>query len=245
MNRLFSTPFRFLLLSLGTASLLTACARTKEAENPAYTATESARRAMRQESAGPAQDTTGAAATAPDAELSAVATTSVTVPTTPQPTTADYQTAIRTANAGLKKNPRNLTLLLTRAEAERQLGNYQQALPDYTAALHLTKDDPTIYYQRGLVNLQLKGYNSAISDFSKALKYKADYKEALYNRGKAKMQMTNYKSAIADFDQAIALDSAYAEAYENRGISYSSISKPTEAHADLEKAAQLQRQVVQ
>lgn len=239
MNSLLPTSSRFLAFSL-TLALTAACARTTESENPAYTPTQSARRAVEQEPAEPAQDTVGASQTAPDAKLSAVSEEpTAAIPARPRPTPTNYQTALRTATTGLEKNPRNLDLLLTRADANSHLGNYENALQDYSSALRLDSDNPLTYYQRGLTRLQLKEYSLAVIDFSKALKYKTDFKEALVSRGKAKMRMANYKSAIGDFDQAIALDPSYAEAYQNRGISYSSLSRPTEAHADLEKAAEL------
>lgn len=219
--------------------LTTQCARTTEPENPAYAQTDAARRAVMMEDAAPAQDTIGAAATAPDASLSAAATAPVPAVPTPVVTAADYRRAIRTADAGLKEHPRNFDLLLTRARARTQLGDYAEALPDYTAALRLKSDDANAYRGRGMARASLKQYSAAISDFSKALKYNPNDKEAYYQRGKTRMQTLNFKAAINDFTQAIALDSAYAAAYEARGTSYSSLNQPTEARADLEKAEAL------
>ncbi|MBW3130889.1 tetratricopeptide repeat protein [Hymenobacter profundi] len=227
------------LICGATLLLTTQCARTTEPENPTYTQSDAARRAVAMEAATPDLDTIGAAATAPDASLSAAATAPVPAAPDLNVTPADYRTAIRTADAGLKLHPRNFDLLLTRAKAQTKLGNYAEALPDYTAALRLKSDDANAYRGRGMAYAALQQYSAAISDYSKALKYNPNDKEAFFNRGKTRMQTLNFKAAISDFTQAIALDSTYAAAYEARGTSYSSLNQPTEARADLEKAATL------
>ncbi|QDA59143.1 tetratricopeptide repeat protein [Hymenobacter jejuensis] len=220
--------------------LTTQCATTVETEKPR---TLTSQREMQHEPGNPRYiDSTGAAATAPDAKLSA---TSTVAPPRAAPAAAktavpvDYKAEIRAADVRLKASPRDADALLARAKAKSNLKDYREAMLDYNATLRITPTNADAYYNRGLTHLKLKEYNASISDFSKALKYRPDDKEAFFGRGTAKMQMFNFKGAIPDFTRAIELDPAYADAYEARGISYSSINKPTEARADLEKAAKL------
>ena len=236
-----------LLAALGLLGALTNCAATTEKDRPSSPASLAI---------APRIDSTGAARSAPDSRAGQLATegASAEPPSAhdvsahdvsaertreKKMNNAEYHQMLATADATLKRNPKDPAALLQRAKAKSYLHEYPAAQLDYSAALRYQRNNPDAYYNRGVNNLMLKQYKAAAADFARALKYRPDDKESLFGRGVAKMQMYQYKPAVADFTRAIQLDSAYADAWEYRGISYASFDKLPEARRDLEHATDL------
>lgn len=237
------TSTLFPLAALGLLGALTNCAATTEKDRPSNAASVSV--------VAPPVDSAGAARSAPDARAGVLATegASAGAPSArdasaertreKKMTNAEYRQMLATADAALKRNPKDPAALLQRAKAKSYLREYPAAQLDYSAALRYQRNNPDAYYNRGVNHLMLKQYKAAATDFAGALKYRPDDKESLFGRGVAKMQMYQYKPAVADFTRAIQLDSAYADAWEYRGISYASFDKLPEARRDLERATAL------
>ena len=80
-----------------------------------------------------------------------------------------YDLALEKFDAALKKEPKNIAALTTRALAYRQKKKYEEAIADFTTALRI-KDDWFVYYDRGITYQESGDPDAAIADLSMALK---------------------------------------------------------------------------
>jgi Tfp pilus assembly protein PilF len=143
----------------------------------------------------------------------------------------------------LALQPDNVSALVNRAAALRDLGRPAEALAALDRALALQPDHAFALNNKGVALIDLRRPAEAAGCFERAAQLKPDYAEALNNLGKALASLDPAPDpavSLTAFDRAIALRPDYAEAWDNRGVLLAELGRLDEAAAAIEQAIRLQ-----
>ncbi len=166
-----------------------------------------------------------------------------------------YQAAIKQFTAGLKLEPRNLELLVLRAESYLQKGNLTLSLADCNKAIAIDSRFGKAYKIRGAVASKQNKFAAAAQDFQKAQEYHYQFSSGdCYDVGFAYQALKQYDRAIEAYANTIRLNEiklvgALRLAYRNEsevyrafvrlGILYDQMDKGFDSDLFLQRAIKL------
>lgn len=113
--------------------------------------------------------------------------------------------------------------IVTKADAENNIGNYNKAVKGYDTAINLMPDFAVAYIRRAAAKMKLRDYNSGINDYSAAIRLGHDFADVYVNRAHAKRSFGDYIGAIKDCNTGMSLDPENIEAYLTAGDSKSDL----------------------
>lgn len=146
---------------------------------------------------------------------------------------------IRELDQQIRKNPRDASLWVKRAEAQLKRGDAKSAIEDATEAIRIDPRMPAAYAARARVRRTLGDAAGALADLDRALELDPAQPGTYQERGLTRALLGDLDGAIADLTRAIELDPKMPEPYANRG-SIRHLRGDTEAAiADLERALEL------
>jgi tetratricopeptide (TPR) repeat protein len=129
----------------------------------------------------------------------------------------DYESALKTFNAGLARYPDDATLLFNAAATEVKLERFDAALSHADKALAVSASDPALHALRGTVLRKLGRQKEAVEAFRKAAELDAKSARAQYNLGNVYYELGRKEEALDSFRQAIKLDKDFQPAQYNLG----------------------------
>ncbi|TDQ85466.1 tetratricopeptide repeat protein [Dongia mobilis] len=124
------------------------------------------------------------------------------------------QLALHDLNEGLKLAPKNVELLLDRANLYGESGMLFEALDDLNAASDLAPQRPDIYVFRASTYIDLEEPELAADNLDKAFSLAPDLPEALLQRGRLHAALNDKDAARADLMKVLELAPASAAAAE-------------------------------
>jgi len=147
------------------------------------------------------------------------------IATTPQPqdvgslkTVDDYNRRIETYTASLKRDPKNVELLIRRGDLYFHIHEFEQAIADYSDAIDLDKDADAAYFGRGMALGRYGQIREGIADLSIYIQRHPQESRAHTKRGVRYLWIRDEKRAVQDFTTAIALDPTNSEAHDDLGV---------------------------
>lgn len=118
-----------------------------------------------------------------------------------------YQSAIKQFTAGLKLEPRNLELLVLRAESYLQKRNLSLSLADCNKAIAIDSRYGKAYKIRGAIASRQNKFEAAVQDFQKAQEYHYQFTSGdCYDVGFAYQALKQYDRAIEAYANTIRLN---------------------------------------
>jgi len=141
-------------------------------------------------------------------------------------------------DAGIVKNPKNITILLKRGLNRADFQDNSGALADFSAAIKVdsTSDSSAVVYQnRGHIQARLKNYKAAMADLDKAVSiYSND--ETFVFRGDVKLAIKDYAGAADDFHNATYINPRNAKAYAHSSIAKNKLGDEQGSTEDFDNA---------
>lgn len=135
---------------------------------------------------------------------------------------ADFDTA-------LEAEPRNVTALLGRANADYARKRLGASLDDYTRLIEVDPKNAMAFFKRGNIHLDLKEYRQAFSDYSMSLQLDPNQAAVLYNRSIAGQRLGRSADVARDQRLAKELERAAAGSQPGPAGSPSSTTPPASA----------------
>ncbi|WP_144157457.1 tetratricopeptide repeat protein [Paraburkholderia sp. BCC1885] len=133
-----------------------------------------------------------------------------------QQMTQQYEAAITSYDALLRRKPNHADALNNRGNAYHALGQHERALEDYDEAIALDPAKASFHNNRGLAIKALGQHAQAISCFERAIALQPDYGLAHFNLGLSLFAMARYAQAAASHDEAIRLMPHHAASHWGR-----------------------------
>jgi tetratricopeptide (TPR) repeat protein len=132
-----------------------------------------------------------------------------------------FELAIVTFNKVLIIDPENLTSILFRAEANKNLERYEEEIADRTAVIEAfikAKDSNFIigqsYFFRGTAKGNSDDHTGAIQDYNKSLEYEPNQGGTYFNRSVAKINVGDLEGACQDYHKAVQLEPATVKIFK-------------------------------
>lgn len=137
----------------------------------------------------------------------------------------------------VKKQPREASLRLKRAELHIELGDHAAALADLKDAFALDPQEPATYDLRGRI-LELEDRaDDAYADYNRAIAIGKSNAAAYCHRAGIEARSRRYADAAGDYEKSMSLNPQFAEALHGRGLLSLETGKLQAAWTDLRKAA--------
>jgi tetratricopeptide (TPR) repeat protein len=135
----------------------------------------------------------------------------------------------------IKKQPRDPSLLLRRAELHRLHGDFAAAEEDYSRTLQLSPDSTAAELGRGKLFLQLKQFEKARAALDRALRLQHANTEAWLTRARVLRAQGQLSAAAEDYAEAIARAlSPEPDPFLERAEVLAKLNRPAEAIATLD-----------
>ena len=152
----------------------------------------------------------------------------------------EFDKAIHTYNALIKKHSLIPTLYVSRGFVYSGISKTWKAIADFSRAIELEPDNPDFHYNRGCAYDDLEIYDMAVLNYSKAIEMFPKDADYFYNRAFALEQLGKYPEAELDYSAVIQMTQDDAEAYLSRAIVYLLMDDHESAACmDLEAASNL------
>ena len=136
-----------------------------------------------------------------------------------EPETADdYARLIEKYSAALKRNPKDVALLIKRGDVYFKLHEFELAIEDYSDAIDLDKHADAAYFGRGMALGRYGQIRAGIQDLSVYIRRHPDSSRAHTKRGIRYLWIRETAKAEKDFVKAIQLDQTNAEAHDDLGV---------------------------
>ena len=158
-------------------------------------------------------------------------------PTSPR---RDYDRAIADFGQAIRLEPKNVTIVMSRATAYEAKGDFGRAIADYDQALKLDPNLTAAYDQPRHRLAPQAATSTAPSPTS--IRRSGSTRRTSPPTTTAPWRWPtrrDFDRAIADYDQAIKLDPKYALAYLNRGLLWQAKKDHDRAIADFDQAIRL------
>ncbi len=142
----------------------------------------------------------------------------------------------------LKINPKNVDLLVERADRYFYLKEYSLAKDDYSAVIKSEGEKSSYYYELAKTKYFLKEYSDALSDCDKFLKFnkQADNLVNIFStKGVCNFQLAQYEACVKNLSKAIILDENETFRYYYRAIANYKLRHYISAYKDILKAIKL------
>ncbi len=156
-----------------------------------------------------------------------------------------YEDAIEAFDQALAVRPAfmrehdDVTLLMVRARAYRDLGDLQAALQDLNRILEIDPEQTNALLLRGAVHLDMNDGEASMADYESAIAQAPNSGEPYLYRGLAHLHFRRNADALADLTQAIENDDTLVDAFVGRGWVYFLAHDDVAARADTEAALEL------
>jgi tetratricopeptide (TPR) repeat protein len=132
-----------------------------------------------------------------------------------------FELAIVAFNKALIIDPENLTSILYRAEANKNLERYEEEIADRTTVLNAfveAKESNFIigqsFFFRGTAKGNSDDHTGAIQDYNKSLEYEPNQGGTYFNRAVAKINVGDLEGACQDYHKAVLLEPASEEIFK-------------------------------
>jgi tetratricopeptide (TPR) repeat protein len=135
--------------------------------------------------------------------------------------------------------PRDISIMIERAETAIELNKNEDALADVNAALDIDPEYTRVLEARALLMIRKSRYASALQDCRKAVAIDAGRPLSHYRCGLAHWMLNETKEAEAAFSEAIRLDPEFALAWGDRGELRAELDRFDEAYRDNDEALKL------
>jgi tetratricopeptide (TPR) repeat protein len=142
-------------------------------------------------------------------------------------------------NEKLKKDPRNVDLLVERGLAHELNDSPDLARADYDAALAVNPKCALALQCRASLREDGGDLPGALADYAAAIKADPRDAEGYAGRGRVLVALGRHKEAFADLAAAIRLDPTDAEHFDNRGNAYNDVGEYEKAVQDYDRAIRL------
>jgi tetratricopeptide (TPR) repeat protein/S1-C subfamily serine protease len=149
-----------------------------------------------------------------------------------------YDEALKALDIATQLEPRDLTLLTSKALILSKKTQYLEAISIYTEIIR-KQPEAYAYSNRGNAKLALGNKQEAIIDYDRAISLNPKYAVAYNNRGNAKYALGNKQEAVIDLDRAIILSPRYPGAYNSRCGMKLALGNKEAAIADCDRAIAL------
>ena len=146
---------------------------------------------------------------------------------------------IRYLDDFLKSNPNNISAILNRGNAYKNLKKYEKALDDYNKIIDIEPNFSDAHNNKGIVLQELQKLDEAIISFDRAIKINPNHFFAYNNKGIALKNLQHFEEAILNFDKAIKINPGFVDAYNSRGNVYKNLKLYDKALSDYEKIFKL------
>ena len=125
----------------------------------------------------------------------------------------------------LKRNPKDVALLIKRGDLYFQLHQFEQAIEDYSDAIDLDKNADEAYFGRGMALGRFGQISEGIRDLSLYISRHPKNARAYTKRGVRYLWLHDDTKAEKDFVRAIELNPENAEAHDDLGVIYARQAK--------------------
>lgn len=115
----------------------------------------------------------------------------------------DYDGAIEDYTEGLRLQPNDVCVWISRGYAWTRKGEYDKAIADYGNAIHLKPDFAVAWWRRGESWYRKGEYDRAINDLIEAIRVNPDSSDAWRVRGDTWRKKGEYDKAVADYNEAL------------------------------------------
>ena len=108
--------------------------------------------------------------------------------------------ALKLAAEGIKKHPKDYTLLTIRGRIYEEENQHAEAERDYTNVLIKNKTDAGIYHRRGVVRFFQLKFNDSLADFDKFIEMVPSQEPYHWQRGLVHYYAGKYKAGRKQFE---------------------------------------------
>ena len=112
----------------------------------------------------------------------------------------DKNKALKLAAEGIKKHPKDYTLLTIRGRIYEEENQHAEAENDYTNVLIKNKTDAGIYHRRGVVRFFQLKFNDSLADFDKFIEMVPSQEPYHWQRGLVHYYAGKYKAGRKQFE---------------------------------------------
>ena len=138
-----------------------------------------------------------------------------------EPESADEITRlIKDYSQSLKRNPKDVALLIKRGDLYFKLHQFEDAIEDYSDAITLDKYADEAYFGRGMALGRFGQISEGIRDLSTYISRHPKNARAYTKRGVRHLWLHEDTKAKKDFVRAIELNQGNAEAHDDLGVIY-------------------------
>jgi tetratricopeptide (TPR) repeat protein len=142
----------------------------------------------------------------------------------------------------LEQKPRDVELLVNRANAFFSLEEYNLAFKDFNRALDFNKSYAPAHVGKGNVYLELGDIDRAFTEFNTARRENSKYAPAYVGRGDVYRRKNDKEAALAEYQKAYQLNHQYAPTYYSRAeLQCYSFGNQVEAVKDYSRAEEIYR----
>lgn len=148
--------------------------------------------------------------------------------------------ALRDLAMGLKFNPKEISLMMTKGKVLGKMGRYQEAVATFSKVLDMEPSNTEALKERADNLIQDSKVDMAILDLNQAVAMEPTDPWAYYKLGMAELCLNHFKEAEAAFGTAIRLSPETPFFYFARGKVYlHHLNSPDEAKADFKKGCDM------
>jgi len=142
----------------------------------------------------------------------------------------------------IKREPEDIEVYLSRADAAFMLRKFPEALSDLNIYVSKFPEDYDGYKQRGAVYYFLKQYDKSIADLNRSIEIASESQSTYVYRALTYTSMNEYDKALLDFDKAIELDPTNKMAFYGKGLAFEKQGKKVDAINNFKKFLELEDQ---
>jgi tetratricopeptide (TPR) repeat protein len=142
----------------------------------------------------------------------------------------------------LKRNPKNIDILILIGEISQQIGLIDDALRYYLALLKIDNNNAKAYENLGLLYYKSNNKKKAYQLFKKANSIKPNNPQILKMMGLIDLESGNYRSSIKYLEHAVKLDPKGVDNLVFLGFNYEKLEKFDQAENTYLKAISLTRE---
>ncbi len=148
--------------------------------------------------------------------------------------------ALRDLGMGLKFNPKDISLMMSKGKVLGKMGRYQDAIATFSQVLTMEPSNTEALKERADNLIQDSQVDKAILDLNQAVALEPTDPWAYYKLGMAELCLNNFKEAAAAFGTAIRLSPETPFFYFARGEVYlHHLDSRDKAKADFKKGCDL------
>ena len=130
----------------------------------------------------------------------------------------NYSDALRLYDLVLKKEPRNVDVLVDKGATLQNMGRFKLAITYYDKALYISPDNLDALLNKGATLHSVQKYPEAIDCYDRAMLIDKESAIALAYKGLSLGEMGKLEDAIKHFKKALSIDEHYELANVSKGL---------------------------